>query len=165
MQNRFERRAAADRAAVDAARASRQLPQRARRSNRPAGSGRRAAERFRAAELRAGDAEFRDQNVASNDWFDDFAAQRYSTFNSTPDYFYDYNYDDGYLYQLDRDDYFVTAMYPLLGGAFGIGQPLPIGYDIYNVPYGYRSLYYDTPDYSLPLRRRRRSTRSTATRS
>jgi len=42
----------------------------------------------------------------------------------------------------------VSAAYPLLGGAFGVGQALPLGYDSYNVPNGYRSLYYDTPDHS-----------------
>ncbi len=82
------------------------------------------------------------------DWYGDYAAQRYRSFyDSTPDYFYDYNYDDGYLYQFDRDSSLVTALFPLLGGAFGVGQPLPFGYASYNVPYGYRSLYYDTPDY------------------
>ena len=82
------------------------------------------------------------------DWYDDFAAQRFSTFQaSSPNYFYDYDDDDGYLYQVDRNSNLVTAMYPLLGGAFSIGQPVPYGYTNYNVPYAYRSLYYDSPDY------------------
>ena len=82
------------------------------------------------------------------DWFDDFAAQRFSTFQAvSPNYFYDYDDDDGYLYQVDRNRNLVTAMYPLLGGAFSIGQPIPYGYTDYNVPYAYRSLYYDSPDY------------------
>ena len=42
----------------------------------------------------------------------------------------------------------VTGLFPLLGGAFGAGQILPYGYQNYNVPYGYQSLYYDTPDYN-----------------
>ena len=42
----------------------------------------------------------------------------------------------------------VMALFPMLGGAFSIGQPLPYGYQSYNVPYAYRSLYYDTPDYA-----------------
>jgi len=29
---------------------------------------------------------------------------------------------------------------------FSIGQPLPAGYGVYNVPYDYRATYYDTPD-------------------
>jgi hypothetical protein len=30
--------------------------------------------------------------------------------------------------------------------SLAIGQPLPIGYSAYNVPYAYRTTYYDTPD-------------------
>ncbi|MEO6256112.1 MAG: hypothetical protein ABIO69_04815 [Sphingomicrobium sp.] len=88
------------------------------------------------------------QNSDNRDWYNDYAEQRYrSVYDTSPNYLYNYNYDDGYLYQLSRDDYRVVGLYPLLGGAFGVGQPVPIGYDNYNVPYGYRSLYYDTPDY------------------
>ncbi|HUE80451.1 MAG TPA: hypothetical protein VMN38_12605 [Sphingomicrobium sp.] len=80
------------------------------------------------------------------DWYDDYATQRYSTFyGSSPDYFYNYNYDDGYLYRVNRNSNLVSAMFPLLGGAFGVGNALPIGYSNYNVPYAYRSLYYDSP--------------------
>jgi hypothetical protein len=87
--------------------------------------------------------------TANRDWYDDFAAQRYSAFQaSSPNYFYDYDDDDGYLYQVDRRNDLVTGMYPLLGGAFSIGQPVPYGYTDYNVPYAYRSLYYDSPDYA-----------------
>ena len=82
------------------------------------------------------------------DWSDRIVAQRFRSFaNASDDYLYDYNSDNGYLYQVDRDRQLVTALFPVLGGAFGVGQPLPIGYQDYNVPYGYRSLYYDTPDY------------------
>jgi len=84
----------------------------------------------------------------NRDWYDDFAAQRARTFyDATPNYFYNYNDDDGYLYQVNRDSNLVTALFPLLGGAFGVGQPVPYGFDSYNVPYAYRSLYYDTPAY------------------
>ncbi|MEO7365839.1 MAG: hypothetical protein ABIW03_05930 [Sphingomicrobium sp.] len=83
----------------------------------------------------------------NRDWYGDFAAQRYrAQFSNAPDYSYDYNYNDGYLYQADRSG-LVTGLFPLLGGAFGVGQMMPTGYSSYNVPYGYRSLYYDTPDY------------------
>ena len=34
----------------------------------------------------------------------------------------------------------------LTGHNLGVGQRLPVGYDVYNVPYAYRSDYYDTPD-------------------
>ena len=89
-----------------------------------------------------------DEDRIDRDWYDDFAAQRVSAFQaSSPNYFYDYDDDDGYLYQIDRRNDYVTAMYPLLGGAFSIGQPVPFGYTDYNVPYAYQSLYYDSPDY------------------
>jgi hypothetical protein len=32
----------------------------------------------------------------------------------------------------------------LLSPGFSVGQPLPTGYDTYNVPYTYRSTYADT---------------------
>ena len=70
-----------------------------------------------------------------------------SFYRASPNYLYDYDYDDGYLYQVRRDNNLVTALYPLLGGAFSTGRMLPIGYQDYNVPYAYRSLYYDSPDY------------------
>jgi hypothetical protein len=85
---------------------------------------------------------------STRDWYDDYATRRYQTFyTSSPDYFYDYNYDDGYLYQVRRDNNLVSALFPILGGAFSTGSYLPLGYEDYNVPYAYRSLYYDTPDY------------------
>src|SRR4030095_16758143 len=40
----------------------------------------------------------------------------------------------------------------LLGGGFSVGQPLPVGYNVYNVPYGYRAAYYDRPDVSYRYR-------------
>ena len=64
----------------------------------------------------------------------------------TPDYYYRYDDDLGYLYRIDRDDDFVRAMIPLFGG-YGIGDPWPNTYYSSYVPAGYRSLYYDTPDY------------------
>ncbi|MGI8610885.1 MAG: hypothetical protein ACR2KH_01210 [Sphingomicrobium sp.] len=83
------------------------------------------------------------------DWYDDYATQRYNSFYAASlNHFYNYDDDDGYLYQVDRSSNLVTALFPLLGGAFSIGQPIPYGYTDYNVPYAYRSLYYDTPDYS-----------------
>lgn len=85
---------------------------------------------------------------SNRDWYDQVAAQRYKASTASSEYFYDYDYDDGYLYQLRRGSNIVSAAYPLLGGAFAVGQLLPTGFDSYNVPYGYRSLYYDTPDYS-----------------
>jgi hypothetical protein len=87
--------------------------------------------------------------AVNQNWYNDYAAQRYGAFNSSaPNSYYNYNSSDGYLYELNRSNNVVTGLYPLLGGAFGAGQLLPIGYQNYNVPYGYQSLYYDTPDYN-----------------
>lgn len=137
MQQRFDRRSAqldaraTQRAAFDSSRSQRW-------SSRPLAS---VGERLN-------DVQRQSFQPLTRDWYGDYAAQRYSSlYNSAPNSFYDYNYDDGYLYQFNRDNSLVTAMYPLLGGAFGVGQMMPIGYQSYNVPYGYRSLYYDTPDY------------------
>ena len=82
------------------------------------------------------------------DWYDDYAPVRYRAFyDSTPDQYYRYDYDDGYLYRIGRDSNLVTGLFPLLGGAYSVGRPLPYYYQsYYNVPFGYRSLYYDSPD-------------------
>ena len=90
------------------------------------------------------------QTQVNRDWFDSYAAQRYTNFyNGSPQYIYDYDYDDGYLYQINPQTSLVTALFPLLGGAFSLGQPMPIGYNSYNVPYPYQGLYYDTPNYQF----------------
>ncbi len=85
------------------------------------------------------------------DWRYRYAAQRYGQRTAaSPQYFYDYDRNDGYLYQVNRQTHLVTALFPLLGGAISLGQPVPMGYggyNDYNVPYAYRSLYYDTPNY------------------
>ena len=39
----------------------------------------------------------------------------------------------------------ITAGVGGLGG-LGVGDPLPVGYDAYNVPFAYRDTYYDTND-------------------
>ncbi|HEY0045005.1 MAG TPA: hypothetical protein VGB62_10705 [Allosphingosinicella sp.] len=72
---------------------------------------------------------------------------RYSGFyQDTPDYAYRYD-DNGYIYRVDNGSNLVSGLIPLLGGGFAVGQPLPAGYDVYNVPYQYRDEYYDTDDY------------------
>ena len=40
----------------------------------------------------------------------------------------------------------ITSVAALLSPGFTVGQALPVGYDVYNVPYAYRQTYYDTPD-------------------
>jgi hypothetical protein len=69
-----------------------------------------------------------------------------SNYYDTPDYYYRYDDDLGYLYRIDRGDNFVRAMIPLFGG-YGIGDPWPSTYYSSYVPQGYQSYYYDTPDY------------------
>jgi hypothetical protein len=58
-----------------------------------------------------------------------------------------YRYADNVLYRVDPETTAITSIAALLtGDQFAIGQPLPLGYDVYNVPYAYRDRYYDTPD-------------------
>jgi hypothetical protein len=58
-----------------------------------------------------------------------------------------YRYADNVLYRVDPSTAAITSIAALLtGDDFAIGAPLPSGYDIYNVPYPYRSQYPDGPD-------------------
>lgn len=88
------------------------------------------------------------QRVNRDWWSDDYVPVRYSTrFIDNDDYYY--RYDGDYLYRLRDDDDLVMALFPILGGAYSVGRPLPLAYNsYYNVPWGYSSLYYDTPEYS-----------------
>ena len=78
----------------------------------------------------------------------------YSYYNvpyQSRDYYYDtddyyYRYAPGAIYQVDRDSQLITAIAALLTGGLSVGQPLPAGYSMYNVPYAYRDRYYDSPD-------------------
>ena len=62
----------------------------------------------------------------------------------TPDY--NYWYAPGAIYQYDPGTSMITSVAALLSPGFSVGQPLPMGYDVYNVPYAYRDTYYDTPN-------------------
>ena len=74
-----------------------------------------------------------------------------------PDYYVDYynlggpdryRYADNVIYRVDPEDSAITSIAALITGSeFSVGQPMPAGYDVYNVPYGYRDRYYDTPEY------------------
>ena len=59
---------------------------------------------------------------------------------------YLYRYGDGGIYQVNRSSGLIEGIAALLAGDFGVGQPMPLGYDVYNVPLGYRDQYYDTAD-------------------
>ena len=76
--------------------------------------------------------------------------------NPLPDYYVDYydlgqrdsyRYADNVIYRVDPRDSAIASVAALLtGDEFTVGQPMPQGYDVYNVPYSYRDRYYDTPD-------------------
>ena len=59
---------------------------------------------------------------------------------------YLYRYGDGSIYQVDQQDGLITAIVSLLAGDLSVGQPLPAGYDVYNVPTDYRDRYADSED-------------------
>ena len=59
---------------------------------------------------------------------------------------YGYWYAPGASYQYDNRSSLLTSVAALLSPGFTIGQQLPMGYDVYNVPYDYRATYYDTPN-------------------
>jgi hypothetical protein len=67
-----------------------------------------------------------------------------SVYYDTPDY--NYWYAPGAIYQYEPRTSMITSVAALLSPGFSIGQPLPLGYDTYNVPYAYRQTYYDTPN-------------------
>lgn len=81
-------------------------------------------------------------------WFSgyDVPARYRSFYADTPEYYYRYD-DDGYIYRVSSGDNLISSIIPLLGGGFNVGQPLPSGYDVYNVPYAYRDTYYDTDEH------------------
>ena len=59
---------------------------------------------------------------------------------------YGYWYAPGAIYQYDQRSSAITSVAALLSPGFTVGQALPLGYDVYNVPYAYRATYYDTPN-------------------
>jgi hypothetical protein len=60
---------------------------------------------------------------------------------------YDYRYADGTLFAVDPRTQQINSIAALLtGDPWAVGQPMPTGYDAYNVPPLYRDRYYDTSD-------------------
>lgn len=60
---------------------------------------------------------------------------------------YDYRYADGAVYGLDPKTQMISQVAALLTGQqFNVGQPMPSGYDVYNVPYQYRDQYADSAE-------------------
>jgi hypothetical protein len=67
-----------------------------------------------------------------------------SYYYNTPNY--NYWYAPGAIYQYDPASSLITSVAALLSPGFAVGQPLPLGYSAYNVPYAYRATYFDTPN-------------------
>ena len=62
----------------------------------------------------------------------------------TPDYYY--RYGDGYVYRVNRANNLVSALLPLIGAGYGVGQYFPnYQQPAYYVPSYYQSFYPDTP--------------------
>jgi hypothetical protein len=80
-------------------------------------------------------------------WFSGYQVpQRYSGFYSdSSDYYHRYD-DNGYIYRVDSRTDMISGLIPLLGGGFAVGQAMPAGYDVYNLPTQYRDDYYDTDE-------------------
>lgn len=58
-----------------------------------------------------------------------------------------YRYANDVIYRVDPENAAITSVAALLtGDDFVIGQPVPPGYPVYNVPYRYRDRYADGPD-------------------
>lgn len=63
----------------------------------------------------------------------------------TPSHYYRYD-NEGYIYRVDARSNRISGLIPLLGGGFAVGQPLPAGFEVYNVPAQYRDVYYDSDE-------------------
>ena len=60
---------------------------------------------------------------------------------------YSYRTADGVLYGVDPKTQAIGQVAALLTGqSFNVGQAMPAGYDVYNVPYDYRGQYVDSPE-------------------
>jgi len=58
-----------------------------------------------------------------------------------------YRYADDVIYRVDPETAAITSIAALLtGDQFAVGQRMPLGYDVYNVPYAYRDRYTDRAD-------------------
>ena len=67
-------------------------------------------------------------------------------FRDDDDFYYLYD-DDGYIYRVERDGDLISSILPLFGSGLTIGEPLPLGYDVYNLPVPYRDYYMDDDDW------------------
>jgi Spy/CpxP family protein refolding chaperone len=67
-------------------------------------------------------------------------------FRDDEDYTYRYD-DDGYVYGIGRETGVIGSIFSLFGSGLSLGEPLPIGYDAYNVPMQYRDVYADNDEW------------------
>ncbi len=85
-----------------------------------------------------------------NSWPQQYSAEPVPTYYSN--YYggnqdYSYRYADDTLFGVNPQNQSITGIAGLLtGNDFAVGQRVPVGYDVYNVPYDYRDRYYDRPD-------------------
>jgi hypothetical protein len=60
---------------------------------------------------------------------------------------YDYRYAQNAIFAVDPQTQMIQGIAALLtGDTWAVGQPMPAGYDFYNVPPDWRGRYADTPD-------------------
>lgn len=58
-----------------------------------------------------------------------------------------YRYADNVVYQVDPGTSAIESIVALLSGSdFAVGEPLPAGYDVYNVPSAYQDRYIDSEE-------------------
>src|SRR3569623_544026 len=82
-------------------------------------------------------------------YMNSYVAVYYGMNSFYPDTEYaDYRYFDGNVYSVDPYSNVIQGVIPTYAYGYGVGQMLPASYGYYNVPYQYRSVYYDTPDYN-----------------
>ncbi|HEX8526476.1 hypothetical protein [Allosphingosinicella sp.] len=67
-------------------------------------------------------------------------------FADDDDFYYLYDYD-GFIYRIDRGTDLVSTIFPLVSSGLSLGQPLPLGYEVYNLPLPYREQYVDDDRY------------------
>ncbi|MGZ8350838.1 MAG: hypothetical protein ACXWU2_12475 [Allosphingosinicella sp.] len=72
-------------------------------------------------------------------------ARHRDLYYDTPAYNYRYG-DEGYIYRVDSGTNMISGLIPLLGGGFAVGQAMPAGYDVYNLPIQYRDTWQDSND-------------------
>lgn len=61
---------------------------------------------------------------------------------------YNYRYGSNAIFRTDPETNMILGVSELLANDFVVGQRVPTGYPVYNVPYAYRNQYYDTPQYN-----------------